>query len=85
MTYAENTMQTRERDDEHMIYEMFNLSQYEDGSVLDCIPMRSYTAKQVVDGECDSLKTAKNIIDDLKRNALAAIKHGNTMNLAPRV
>lgn len=84
MTYAEQSV-VNGRDDDHMIYEMFHVSQYEDGSVLDCARMESYTAQQVVNGTADRIYPSKVIIDDLKRNARAAIKKGQTNNLAPRV
>jgi hypothetical protein len=41
MTYAERTAATGQRDDDHMIYEMGPTSQYEDGSVLNCLTMRT--------------------------------------------
>jgi hypothetical protein len=77
------------RDDEHMIFEMFNLSQYEDGSVLDCDTMKAFTAQQVVDGavnKCDCSKvTASKVFAAIRKNTKAAIRNGVTTNLAPRV
>ena len=49
MTYAEVSIQGG-RDDEQMIYEEYNLSQYMDGSVLNCLTMTTYTAQDVIDG-----------------------------------
>jgi hypothetical protein len=91
MTYAQQTVATRERDDDHMIYEMGSISQYEDGSVLDCVPMKAYTAEQVVAGINVTFQPAAifrrpNLyLKDLKRNAKAALKNGKTENLAPLV
>lgn len=87
MTYAEHSAATQTRDDEHMIYEMYNYSQYEDGSVLNCVGMETLTAQEVADfpegrGWTPLLKT---IWRDMRRNAKAALKHGATRNLAPRV
>ena len=91
MTYAEQTVATRERDDDHMIYEMGSISQYEDGSVLDCVQMKSYTAEQVATGINVAFQPAaifrcpNRYLKDLKRNAKAALKNGKTENLAPFV
>jgi len=94
MTYAEQTAANGQRDDEHMIYEMFEFSQYSDGSVLECRTMTTYTAEEVWLGKvivtprqtCSlNYKMAKDISDDLKRNAKAALKNGTTKNRAPRV
>jgi hypothetical protein len=88
MTYAEQTVKTGERDDKHMIYEMMNISQYEDGSVLECIDMNTYTAQQIASGtqvKYNGAGSPRTINADLKRNALAALKHGTTNNRAPRV
>lgn len=91
MTYAERSAATRTRDDEHMIYEMGSVSQYEDGSVLDCMTMATYTAEQVVTGIAVRFETAfifnrpKLYLKDLRRNAKAALKKGTTGNLAPFV
>lgn len=49
MTYAERSAQAG-RDDANMIYEMFHISQYSDGSVLDSVGMHTYTVAQVLDG-----------------------------------
>ena len=87
MTYAEKTAATGQRDDVHMIYEMGPTSQYEDGSVLNCITMTTYTREKVASGiEVPPFGgSAKRISKDLQRNAKAAIKHGKTNNLAPFV
>jgi hypothetical protein len=87
MTYAEQTAATGQRDDVHMIYEMGPTSQYEDGSVLICTTMTTYTREQVVAGiEVPAFGgSAKRISKDLQRNAQAAIQHGKTKNLAPFV
>jgi len=73
-----------------MIYEMYQFSQYSDGSVLDCRTIM-YTAQEVVDGKVFvhnsveiSSETARNINLDLRRNAKAVLKNGTTKNLAPR-
>src|SRR5277367_2035094 len=50
MTFAERTWQAGKRDDEHMIYEMYQFSQYSDGSVLDCAAGVTYTAAEIVGG-----------------------------------
>jgi hypothetical protein len=83
-TYAEQTAATGKRDDEHMIYEMGPTSQYEDGSVLICTTMRTYTREEAAAGiEVRPFGgSAKKISEDLQRNAKAAIKHGKTKNLA---
>jgi hypothetical protein len=94
MTYAERSAATRTRDDEHMIYEMGSVSQYADGSVLDCLTMTTYSAEQVVAGI--TLRTLRFepafifnrpslYLKDLRRNAKAALKNGTTRNLAPFV
>ena len=87
MTYAEQTAAAGERDDLHMIYEMGPTSQYEDGSVLNCLTMTTYTPEEVAAGiEVPPFGvSAKRISKDLRRNALAAIEHGKTNNLAPFV
>ena len=91
MTHAERSAVTRKRDDEHMIYEMGTISQYEDGSVLDCLTMTTYTAEQVVGGITIYPQPAlifnrpKLYLKDLKRNAKAALKNGKTENLTPLV
>jgi hypothetical protein len=91
MTHAECSAVTRKRDDEHMIYEMGTISQYEDGSVLDCLTMTTYTAEQVVAGITIYPEPAlifnrpKLYLKDLKRNAKVALKNGKTENLAPLV
>jgi hypothetical protein len=85
MTFAERAAETETRDDEHMIYEMGPTSQYEDGSVLICTTMTTYTPKEVAAGidvpqfGCK----AKEISKHLQRNARSAIKHGKTANRAP--
>jgi hypothetical protein len=95
ITYAEMAKKYGSRD--MMIYEMYNLSQYADGSVLNAMPTtinpwRTLTAQEVVDGKAviqadrnsAAVKTAKDITADLLRNAKAALKNGSTTNLAPR-
>jgi hypothetical protein len=88
MTYAEKSKSTKTRDDEHMIFEMFNISQYKDGSVLDCLTMRTFTAAEVVEGDvigcvdCSPASRSK-VYAALSINAKAAIKNGITENLAP--
>jgi hypothetical protein len=85
MTYAEHTAATGQRDDVHMIYEMGPTSQYEDGSVLICTTMKTYTREEAAAGiEVPAFGgSAKRITKDLQRNAKAAIKHGKTENRAP--
>jgi hypothetical protein len=89
MTYAERSKARQSRDEDHMIYEVMNVSQYEDGSVLECQMMSTYTAAQIASGmivRCAaSSQTTKQVNKDLVRNAKAAIKNGKTKNLAPRV
>jgi hypothetical protein len=91
MTYAERSAATRIRDDEHMIYEMGSISQYEDGSVLDCVAMTTYTAEEVVTGVAVHFEPAilfnrPNLyLKDLRRNAKAAVRKGTTENFAPLV
>jgi hypothetical protein len=87
MTYAEQTAATGQRDDVHMIYEMGPTSQYEDGSVLICTTMTTYTREEVAAGiEVPEFgDSAKRISKDLQRNARGAIKNGKTNNLAPFV
>jgi hypothetical protein len=48
-TYAQQSILIG-RDDGHIVYEEQNISQYEDGSVLDCVRMGAYTAEQVIAG-----------------------------------
>ena len=66
------------RDDDHIIYEEQNISQYEDGSVLDCVQMEAYTAEQVIAGQVFtpvipySPKYVKDLNRDLFRNARKA-------------
>ena len=91
--------------DVEKIYEMFNISQYCDGSVLNCLTGRTYTARQVIDAHkagqpeynmMDGVlgfpdepkgmtKLVRDIFNDIRRNAKAALKNGGTRNLAPRV
>ena len=91
MTYAERSAATGTRDDQHMIYEMGSISQYEDGSVLDCLTMTTSTAEEVVAGISVQFEPAfifnrpKLYLKDLRRNAEAALKNGTTRNLAPSV
>jgi len=92
MTYAEEAELSGKRDDEHMIYEMFQFSQYEDGSVFDCWRDVTHTSQEIADGmdvvgneNPKTVSVAKNINRDLRRNAKAALKNGTSTNLAPRV
>lgn len=92
MTYAERSKATEERDDEHMIYEMGSLSQYEDGSALECETMTTYTAEEIfalavpIQPEPAAIfGHADRYLKDLKRNARAATKYGKTGNRAPFV
>jgi len=79
MTYAQRSI-TNGRDDEHMTYEEQNISQYEDGSVLDCLQMKAYTAEQVIAGQqftpalSYSIKYVTDLNRDLLRNAKKALK-----------
>jgi hypothetical protein len=85
MTYAEQTAVAGRRDEKHMIYEMGPTSQYEDGSVLICTTMTTYTREEAAAG-IDVPKfgvSEKQISKHLQRNARAAIKHGQTENRAP--
>jgi len=79
MTYAEQSKANESRDEEHMIYEVMNVSQYEDGSALECQMMSTYTTAQIVSGmnvRCAaSPQTPKLVNKDLVRKAKAAIKH----------
>jgi len=91
MTYAEQVVATGKRDDEHMIYEMFHISQYSDGSVLNVATMKAYTVQEILDDEegKDALwkfnPVKRQLWGDLRRNAEAALKNGTTGNLAPFV
>jgi hypothetical protein len=87
MTHAEQTAATGQRDDLLMVYEMGPTSQYEDGSVLICTTMTTYTRGEAAAGiEVPPFGgSARRISKDLQRNAKAAIKHGKTKNLAPFV
>ena len=92
MTYAEQTKATEKRDDEHMIYEMGSVSQYQDGSVLQCTTMQTFTPEQVaamtrpLQPEPSAIfRRPALYLKDLRRNAKAALKHGTTENLAPFV
>jgi hypothetical protein len=94
-TMAEQAAETGTRD--HLICEMYQWAQFEDGSVLNSLltdinPTATFTAQEVVDGlfviysdnpHCEKL--GKIIMGDMLRNAKAAIKNGTTKNLAPRV
>lgn len=53
-TYAEVSARLCVRDDKNMIYEMFELSQYSDGSVLNCQLMKTWTAQEVVEDAVES-------------------------------
>jgi hypothetical protein len=92
---AEQAAETGTRD--HLIYEMYQWAQFEDGSVFNSLrtdinPTATFTAQEVVDGlfqiKSDNptcKKLGKIIMRDMLRNAKAAIKNGTTKNLAPRV
>jgi len=88
MTYAEAAA-VNGRDEEHMIYEMMNISQYEDGSVLDCLTMTTYTSAQAVSDTAIAYagdqRLGNRVRKDLRRNARSAIKNGKTENRAPFV
>lgn len=78
MTFAEASIH-RGRDDDHMIYEEYNISQYIDGSVLNCLTMTAYTAHEVVDGAVNLAglppfgdKYQKSVAADLRKNAKKA-------------
>jgi hypothetical protein len=90
MTYAEQTATSGQRDDEHMTYEMYQFSQYSDGSVLDCQTMITYSAVEVVNRlpelflraflsehvrRADS-KLVKAILGGLIRNASVGKRYG---------
>jgi hypothetical protein len=95
MTMAEIAAEQGTRDG--VIYEMYQWSQFEDGSVFNALrtninPIATFTAKQVVDGVFVIVsdnplgeKLGRVIMSDMLRNAKAAIKNGSTANLAPRV
>jgi hypothetical protein len=96
MTYAERSAAAQTRDDEHMIYEMYQFSQYEDGSVFDCVKSRTYTAEELLRadvevGYCQAKyhpsmrRRLQAISGDLRRNAKAALKNGKTENRTPFV
>jgi hypothetical protein len=75
MTYAEASIHGG-RDDDHMIYEEYNISQYTDGSVANCLTLTTYTAQEVIDGtmnlaglpQCAD-EYQKRVAADLRRNA----------------
>lgn len=78
MTYAEASIHGG-RDDNHMIYEEYNISQYTDGSVLNCLTMTAYTAQEVIDGKMNLAglpplggKYQKAVAADLRKNAMTA-------------
>lgn len=75
MTYAEASI-IGGRDDDHMIYEEYNISQYTDGSVLNCLTMNTYTGQEVVDRKINlaglppfGSKYEKAVTAELRRNA----------------
>lgn len=81
MTYAEASIAAINagRDDDHMIYEEYNISQYTDGSVLNSLTMTAYTAQEVVDGRVNLAglppfggKYQKAVAADLRQNAKKA-------------
>ncbi len=67
------------RDDDHIIYEEQNISQYKDGSVLDCVQMKAYSAEEVIAGQkftpvmSYGPKYLKDLNRDLFRNAKKAV------------
>ena len=78
MTYAEASIRGG-RNDDHMIYEEYNISQYTDGSVLNFLTVTTYTAQDVVDGVSNMAglppfgeKYLKSVAADLRRNAKKA-------------
>lgn len=80
MTHAEASIHAG-RDDDHMIYEEYNISQYADGSVLNCLTMTTYTAQDVIDGGVSMAglppfgeKYLKSVAADLRRNAMKATR-----------
>lgn len=80
MTYAEASIHSG-RDDHHMIYEEYSISQYTDGSVLNCLTMTTYTAQGVIDGAVSLAGLPplgdmyqKAVAADLRRNAKKAIR-----------
>ena len=64
------------RDDDHIIYEEQNISQYEDGSVLDCVQMKAYTAEQVIAGRVFApvISYSTKYVRDLNRDLLCNAK-----------
>lgn len=75
MTYAEASI-LGGRDEHHMIYEEYSISQYTDGSVLNCLTMTAYTAHDVLDGKVAMAglppfgeKYLKAVAADLRKNA----------------
>lgn len=85
MTFAEMAKKYGSR--HCIIYEMFNISQFADGSVFDCVERTAYKAEHVLDSAFPYVMTAlpNEVLGDLIRNAKAAVKSGWTTNLAPRV
>lgn len=80
MTYAEASIHGG-RDDDHMIYEEYSISQYTDGSVLNCLTMTTYAAQDVIDGTVNMAglpllgdKYQKAVAADLRRNAKKATR-----------
>ena len=80
MTYAEASVHGG-RDDEHMIYEEYSISQYTDGSVLNCLTMTAYTAQDVIDGTISLAglppfgdKYHNAVAADLRRNAKKVLR-----------
>lgn len=55
LTCAEMAKELEIRLDEHMIYEMYHVSQYRDGSVLDCLRMRTFTAEELTTNALTSM------------------------------
>lgn len=71
MTYAESAKMNG-RDDDNLTYEHLNISQYRDGSVLDCLSMTTYTAKEVVNPKTP-IAAAEDVVADLRRHANTAL------------
>jgi hypothetical protein len=72
MTYAESAKMNG-RDEEHLTYEHLNISQYADGSVLDCLRMETYTVKQIVARTFALPNVTEDVIADLQRGATTAL------------
>lgn len=80
MTHAEASIHGG-RDDAHMIYEEYNISQYTDGSVLNCLTMTTSSAQEVIEERVNLSglppfggKYLKSVAADLRRNAKTATR-----------